>query len=68
MTRLELLNSRGFRDEKHLAEFLETCNDEGWKADLIKYFGSDSDDTKTADKVIEEVKTTSKKVNKTKED
>lgn len=39
MSRLELLNSRGFKDEKHLSEFLKNCADETWKKELIDFFG-----------------------------
>lgn len=39
MSRLELLHSRGFKDEKHLAEFLENCKDETWKKELIDFYG-----------------------------
>lgn len=42
MSRLELLNNRGFSDEKHLEEFLKTCLDESWKKELIEYFGVDT--------------------------
>ena len=39
MSRLELLNSRGFKDEKHLTEFLKNCEDETWKKELMDFFG-----------------------------
>lgn len=39
MSRLELLNSRGFKDEKHLTEFLNNCTDETWKKELMDFFG-----------------------------
>ena len=39
MSRLELLNSRGFKDEKHLSEFLKNCADETWKKELMDFFG-----------------------------
>lgn len=68
MNRLELLNSRGFKDEKHLAEFLENCKDEGWKQDLIAYFGDEPKLNKKSEEVIKEVKETSKKSSKVKED
>lgn len=55
MSRLELLNSRGFRDEKHLAEFLENCKDEAWKAELIEYFGTDTKTKKSGRKTKEVV-------------
>ena len=41
MSRLELLNSRGFKDEKHLSEFLKNCADETWKKELMDFFGKD---------------------------
>ena len=41
MSRLELLNSRGFKDEKHLSEFLKNCPDETWKKELMDFFGKD---------------------------
>lgn len=39
MTRLELLSSRGFKDEKDLETFLENCQDESWKKELIEFYG-----------------------------
>ena len=39
MSRLELLNSRGFKDEQHLSEFLKNCADETWKKELMDFFG-----------------------------
>ncbi len=56
MSRLELLNSRGFRDEKHLEEFLKNCKDESWKKELIEYFGVDTKPKKSKEdkKVIDE--------------
>ena len=61
MSREELLKSRGFRDEKHLAEFLDTCADETWKQELIEYFGEtpkankkSNKKSKEAEEVIEE--------------
>ena len=61
MSRLELLNSRGFKDEKHLSEFLKNCADETWKKELIDFFGEKeveekpkkSKGKKEVDKVIE---------------
>ena len=67
MTREELLKSRGFRDEKHLTEFLDNCADKTWKQDLIEYFGIDTKTKKSnekseevEEKVVEETKKTSK--------
>lgn len=61
MSREELLKSRGFRDEKHLAEFLDKCADESWKQELIEYFGEkpksnkkSNKKSKEAEEVIEE--------------
>lgn len=62
MSREELLKSRGFRDEEHLAEFLDKCVDESWKKDLIEYFGetpksnkkSNNKKSKEVEEVIEE--------------
>ena len=61
MSREELLKSRGFRDEKHLAEFLDNCADEAWKQELIEYFGEkpksnkkSNKKSKEAEEVIEE--------------
>jgi hypothetical protein len=54
MTRQELLNSRGFKDEKHLKDFLENCKDAGWKKELIDFYGEEPKEEKT------EVKKTSK--------
>lgn len=62
MSREELLKSRGFRDEEHLAEFLDKCVDESWKQELIEYFGetpksnkkSNNKKSKEVEEVIEE--------------
>ena len=60
MSREELLKSRGFRDEKHLAEFLDKCADETWKQELIEYFGEKpksnkkSKEAEEAEEVIKE--------------
>ena len=59
MSRLELLNSRGFKDEKHLSEFLKNCADETWKKELMDFFGKDEEKPKKSkgkkevDEVIE---------------
>ena len=55
MSREELLKSRGFRDEKHLAEFLDTCADEAWKQELIEYFGETPKSNKKSNKKSKEV-------------
>ena len=54
MSREELLKSRGFRDEKHLAEFLDTCADETWKQELIEYFGEKPKSNKKSNKKSKE--------------
>ena len=62
MSREELLKSRGFRDEEHLAEFLDKCVDESWKKELTEYFGetpksnkkSNNKKSKEVEEVIEE--------------
>lgn len=54
MSREELLKSRGFRDEKHLAEFLDTCADEAWKQELIEYFGEKPKSNKKSNKKSKE--------------
>ena len=53
MSREELLRSRGFRDEKHLSEFVDECMDETWKQELIEYFGEKPKANKKSKKVEE---------------
>lgn len=55
MSREELLKSRGFRDEKHLSEFLDKCADETWKQELIEYFGETPKANKKSNKKSKEV-------------
>ena len=57
MSRLELLNSRGFKDEKHLSEFLKNCADETWKKELMDFFGESEEKPKKSrgKKEVEEV-------------
>lgn len=57
MSRLELLNSRGFKDEKHLSEFLKNCPDETWKKELMDFFGEAEEKPKKSKgkKEVEEV-------------
>ena len=57
MSRLELLNSRGFKDEKHLTEFLKNCADETWKKELMDFFGEYEEKPKKSrgKKEVEEV-------------
>ena len=57
MSRLELLNSRGFKDEKHLSEFLKNCADETWKKELLDFFGETEEKPKKSKgkKEVEEV-------------
>ena len=63
MSREELLRSRGFRDEKHLSEFLDKCMDETWKQELIEYFGEKPKDTKKSNKKSKEVEEASEEIN-----
>lgn len=65
MSRLELLNSRGFKDEKHLSEFLKNCADETWKKELMDFFGETEEKPKKSKgkKEVEEViETTSEEI------
>lgn len=65
MSRLELLNSRGFKDEKHLTEFLKNCADETWKKELMDFFGESEEKPKKSrgKKEVEEViETTSEEI------
>lgn len=55
MSREELLKSRGFRDEKHLKEFLDNCADETWKQELIEYFGETPKSNKKSNRKSKEV-------------
>ena len=67
MSRLELLNSRGFKDEKHLTEFLKNCEDETWKKELMDFFGEAEEKPKKSKgkKEVEEViETTPEEVEK----
>ena len=67
MSRLELLNSRGFKDEKHLSEFLKNCEDETWKKELMDFFGEAEEKPKKSrgKKEVEEViETTPEEVEK----
>ena len=54
MSREELLKSRGFKDEKHLTEFLDKCADETWKQELIEYFGETPKSNKKSNKKTKE--------------
>ena len=54
MSREELLKSRGFKDEKHLTEFLDKCADETWKQELIEYFGETPKANKKSNKKSKE--------------
>ena len=65
MSRLELLNSRGFKDEKHLSEFLKNCADETWKKELIDFFGEAEEKPKKSKgkkEVDEVIETTPKEI------
>lgn len=54
MTREELLLSRGFRTEKELETFLENCEDESWKTELIEFYGEKSDKKSSEKKNVKE--------------
>ena len=65
MSRLELLNSRGFKDEKHLTEFLKNCADETWKKELMDFFGETEEKPKKSKgkkEVDEVIETTPKEI------
>ena len=65
MSRLELLNSRGFKDEKHLTEFLKNCKDETWKKELMDFFGETEEKPKKSKgkkEVDEVIETTPKEI------
>lgn len=42
MNRQEKLLSRGFKDEKHLEDFLANCVDKAWKEELTEYYSEKS--------------------------
>lgn len=68
MSREELLKSRGFRDEKHLKEFLDNCADETWKQELIEYFGETPKVNKKSNKKSKEVKEADEIIEETEEE
>lgn len=68
MSREELLRSRGFRDEKHLKEFLDNCADETWKQELIEYFGETPKANKKSNKKSKEVKEADEIIEETEEE
>ena len=52
MSRKEMLESRGFKDEKHLKSWLKECQDESWKNEVSAYFKIK--ETKTEEPKVEE--------------
>ena len=52
MSRKEMLESRGFKDEKHLKSWLKECQDESWKNEVSAYFKIK--DTKAEELKVEE--------------
>ena len=52
MSRKEMLERRGFKDEKHLKSWLKECQDESWKNEVSAYFKIK--DTKTEEPKVEE--------------
>ena len=61
MSRKEMLESRGFKDEKHLKSWLKECQDESWKNEVSAYF-------KIKDSKAEELKVEEPEVKEIEED
>lgn len=61
MSRKEMLESRGFKDEKHLKSWLKECQDESWKNEVSAYF-------KIKDAKAEELKVEEPEVKEIEED
>lgn len=61
MSRKEMLESRGFKDEKHLKSWLKECQDESWKNEVSAYF-------KIKDTKVEELKVEEPEVKEIEED
>ena len=61
MSRKEMLESRGFKDEKHLKSWLKECQDESWKNEVSDYF-------KIKETKVEELKVEEPEVKETEED
>ena len=60
MSRKEMLESRGFKDEKHLKSWLKECQDESWKNEVSAYFKIK--DTRVEELKVEELKVEELKV------
>ena len=61
MSRKEMLESRGFKDEKHLKSWVKECQDESWKNEVSAYF-------KIKDSKAEELKVEEPEVKEIEED
>ena len=61
MSRKEMLESRGFKDEKHLKSWLKECQDESWKNEVSAYF-------KIKETKVEELKVEEPEVKEIEED
>lgn len=61
MSRKEMLESRGFKDEKHLKSWLKECQDESWKNEVSTYF-------KIKETKVEELKVEEPEVKEIEED
>lgn len=61
MSRKEMLESRGFKDEKHLKSWLKECQDESWKNEVSAYF-------KVKETKVEELKAEEPEVKEIEED
>ena len=61
MSRKEILESRGFKDEKHLKSWLKECQDESWKNEVSAYF-------KVKETKVEELKVEEPEVKEIEED
>ena len=61
MSRKEMLESRGFKDEKHLKSWLKGCQDESWKNEVSAYF-------KVKETKVEELKVEEPEVKEIEED
>lgn len=61
MSRKEMLESRGFKDEKHLKSWLKECQDESWKNEVSAYF-------KVKETKVEELKVEEPEVKEIEED
>ena len=66
MSRKEMLESRGFKDEKHLKSWLKECQDESWKNEVSNYFKIK--ETKVEELNVEELKVEEPEVKEIEED